>query len=125
MKSFFRMSYPYILWIAIFIVAPMVMILLYALTRTGNSTLTFQFTLDNFARFLREPTFLKVLWTSLRVALLTTVFCILIGYPAALFIAGLPEKGQTMMVLLLMRARANMMSSSKMLAHKRLQSSRL
>ena len=101
MKSFFRMSYPYILWIAIFIVAPMVMILLYALTRTGNSTLTFQFTLDNFARFLREPTFLKVLWTSLRVALLTTVFCILIGYPAALFIAGLPEKGQTMMVLLL------------------------
>jgi len=101
MKSFFRMSYPYILWIAVFIVAPMVMILLYALTRTGNSTLTFQFTLDNFGRFLREPTFLRVLWTSLRVALLTTVFCILIGYPAALFIAGLPERRQTMMVLLL------------------------
>ena len=101
MKSFFRMSYPYILWIAVFIVAPMFMILLYALTRTGNSTLTFQFTLDNFARFLREPTFLRVLWTSLRVALLTTVFCILIGYPAALFIAGLPERRQTMMVLLL------------------------
>ena len=29
MKSFFRMSYPYILWIGIFIVAPMFMILLY------------------------------------------------------------------------------------------------
>ena len=101
MKSFFRMSYPYILWIAIFIVAPMVMILLYALTRTGNSMLTFQFTLDNFARFFREPTFLRVLLTSLRIALLTTVFCILIGYPAALFIAGLPEKRQTRMVLLL------------------------
>ena len=53
MKSFFRMSYPYILWIAVFIVAPMLMILLYALTRTGNSMLTFQFTLDNFARFFR------------------------------------------------------------------------
>ena len=101
MKSFFRMSYPYILWIAVFIVAPMAMILLYALTRTGNSTLTFQFTLDNFARFFREPTFIRVLLTSLRVALITTVICILIGYPAALFIAGLPEKRQTMMVLLL------------------------
>ncbi len=101
MKSFFRMSYPYILWIAVFIVAPMVMILLYALTRTGNSMLTFQFTLENFARFFREPTFMRVLVTSLRIALLTTVFCILIGYPAALFIAGLPEKRQTMMVLLL------------------------
>ena len=101
MKSFFRMTYPYILWIAVFIVAPMVMITLYAITRTGNSTLTFQFTLENFARFFSDPTFMKVLLTSLRVALLTTVFCILIGYPAALFIANLPDRKQTMMVLLL------------------------
>ena len=101
MKSFFRMSYPYLLWIALFIVAPMIMILLYAVTRSGNGTITFSFTLENFARFLRDPTFLKVLWTSLRIALLTTVFCILIGYPAALFIANLPEKRQTMMILLL------------------------
>ena len=39
MKSFFRMSYPYCLWIGIFIVAPMLMIFLYAITNTGNSTL--------------------------------------------------------------------------------------
>ena len=101
MKSFFRMSYPYILWIAVFIVAPMFMILLYALTRGGNSTLTFQFTLENFSKFISDPTFLRVLVTSLRVALLTTVFCLLIGYPAALFIANLSERKQTMMTLLL------------------------
>jgi len=101
MKSFFRMSYPYILWIAVFIIAPMAMILLYALTRTGNSTLTFQFTLENFSRFFSDPSFIRVLLTSLRIALLTTVFCILIGYPAALFIANLSERKQTMMVLLL------------------------
>ena len=46
MKSFFRMSYPYLLWIALFIVAPMIMILLYAVTRSGNGTITFSFTLD-------------------------------------------------------------------------------
>ena len=101
MKSFFRMSYPYILWIALFIVAPMLMILLYAVTRSGNGTITFHFTLENFARFLSDPTFLRVLWTSLRIALITTVACILIGYPAALFIANLPEKRQTLMILLL------------------------
>ena len=101
MKSFFRMTYPYILWIGLFIVAPMIMILLYAVTRSGSGVITFSFTLDNFARFLSDPTFLKVLWTSLRIALITTVCCILIGYPAALFIANLPEKRQTMMVLLL------------------------
>ena len=48
MKSFFRMSYPYILWIAIFIVAPMILILLYAVTRSGNSTLTFRFTKEEY-----------------------------------------------------------------------------
>ena len=101
MKSFFRMSYPYLIWIALFIVAPMLMILLYAVTRSTSSVITFNFTLQNFSRFLTDPTFLKVLWTSLRIALITTVFCILVGYPAALFIAGLPEKRQVMMVLLL------------------------
>ena len=96
------MTYPYILWIGLFIVAPMIMILLYAFTKDGgNRTLIFQFTFDNFARFFSDPTFMRVLWTSLRIAFLTTVFCILIGYPAALFIANLSERAQTMMVLLL------------------------
>ena len=101
MKSFFRMSYPYILWIAVFIVAPMVMILLYALTRGGNNTLTFHFTLENFGRFFSDPDFMRVLWTSLRIAFITTVCCILIGYPAALFIANLSERKQTLMILLM------------------------
>ena len=101
MKSFFRMSYPYCLWIGIFIVAPMLMIFLYAITNTGNSTLTFQFTLDNFARFIRDPDFIRILLTSLRIALLTTVVCLLIGYPAALFIANLPDRKQTFIILLM------------------------
>jgi len=101
MKSFVRMSYPYLLWIGLFIVAPMFMILLYAITRSNGDVIIFSFTLENITRFFSDATFLKVLWTSLRIALLTTVFCILIGYPAALFIANLPEKRQTLMILLL------------------------
>ncbi len=101
MKSFARMTYPYIAWITVFIVAPMAMISLYAVTKQGNSTLVFQFTLENFRKFLNDPVFMRVLFTSLRVAFFTTVFCILIGYPAALLIANLPDRGQTMMTLLL------------------------
>ena len=95
------MSYPYILWMGVFIVAPMFMILLYAFTEPGNSVLTLRFTLSNFINFFSDPTFMRVLWTSLRIAFLTTVICVLIGYPAALFIANLSERKQTMMVLLL------------------------
>lgn len=101
MKSFSRMAYPYIAWIAVFIVAPMIMILLYALTTQGNSTLIFQFTLENFTKFFNDPVFMRVLMTSLRIAFFTTVFCILIGYPAALFMANLSDSVQTMMVLLM------------------------
>ena len=86
MKSFFRMSYPYILWIGIFIVAPMLMIFLYAITKAGNSTLTFQFTLDNFTRFFRDPDFIRVLLTSLRIAFLSELLAIVIILPVTFFL---------------------------------------
>ncbi|MBQ4288843.1 MAG: ABC transporter permease [Clostridia bacterium] len=101
MKSFYRMTYPYIIWISVFIVIPMIMILLYALTDSGNDLLMFHFTLDNFAKFVQDPVFLKVLFESLKIALMTTALCLLIGYPAALFMSNLSERAQTMMTLLL------------------------
>ncbi len=101
MKSFSRLSYPYVVWIAIFVVAPMIMIVLYAFTEDGNSTLVFKFTLDNFVRFFSDQTFLSVLLTSLRIALITTVACILIGYPAAYAIAQLSDRGQSICILAL------------------------
>ncbi len=95
------MSYPYVLWIAVFIVAPMIMILLYAFTKHENDTLIFSFTLENFVKFFTEKEYIGALLLSLRIALATTVMCILIGYPAAYIIAGLSERMQTMMILLL------------------------
>ena len=101
MKQFKRMTYPYIAWLAVFVVVPMILILLYAFTETGNQTLIFKFTLENFQRFLQDKTFLRVLGNSLRIALITTVFCVLIGYPTAYIIAQLDEKKQATMILLL------------------------
>ena len=87
-------------WISIFIVIPMLLIVLYALTDSGNSTLIFHFTLDNFRRFLSDQTFLNVLWNSLRIAFITTLCCMAIGYPAAYLIAKQPEKRQLFMIML-------------------------
>ena len=95
------MTYPYIAWLAVFVVAPMIMIVLYAFTRNGNATLTFKFTLDNFLRFFRDATFLRVLGDSFRIALITTVFCVLVGYPTAYVIAQQSEKKQAFYILLL------------------------
>ena len=95
------MVYPYIVWAVAMIVLPMLMIVLYAFTVKGNSVLTFQFTFDNFIRFFSDPVFPGVLWRSLKVAFITTIICILVGYPAAYVMAKLKANSAAMMVLLI------------------------
>ena len=55
MKRFRSMAYPYVFWIAIFIVIPMLLIIAYAFTVEGTAFFQGQFTLDNFARFSATP----------------------------------------------------------------------
>ncbi|MBO7336307.1 MAG: ABC transporter permease [Lachnospiraceae bacterium] len=101
MKSFRKMTYPYVVWISFIVVAPMFLILLYAFTKEGNAVMDFVFTLDNFKKFFVDSIFIDVLLRSLRVALVTTVLCILIGYPAGYFIAKSSEGVKMRWVLLI------------------------
>ena len=101
MKSFSKMVYPYVVWDGIMIIVPMLMIVLYAFTVKGNDVLTFQFTFDNFLRFFSDPIFPSVLWRSLKMAVITTVICIAVGYPTAYIMAKLKPNSQAMMVLLI------------------------
>jgi len=100
-KQFRSMTYPYVAWISVMIIVPMLLIVLYAFTESGNDVLTFRFTLDNFARFVTDRVFLAVLWRSLYIALVTTVICVLLGYPIAYVIAQMPSRGNTIMILLI------------------------
>ena len=72
MKQFRNMLYPYVVWLFIMVLVPMLMILLYAFTTAGNEVTTFRFTLDNFSRFLTDTVFLDVLKRSLLIAVVTT-----------------------------------------------------
>lgn len=100
MKSFRRLVYPYLIWAFILIVIPMLIIVFYAFTKDGNSTLLVRVTLENFTKFFSDKLFFDVLVKSLILAVITTIICILLGYPAAYFIANLTDKKQTVMVLL-------------------------
>ena len=101
MKTFSKLTWPYIAWISAFVVLPMLLILLYAFTKEGNSIITLSFTLENFAKFFSDAIFPMVLWRSLKIAFFTTVICIIIGYPAAYIIAEMSEKKQAFAVLLI------------------------
>lgn len=101
MKQFRKMVYPYLLWSTVVIAVPMLLILLYAFTSGGNSVSKFMFSLSNFKRFLTDKTFLEVLYRSLRIAIETTVVCVLLGYPAAYIIAKYSEKVKMRWVLII------------------------
>ncbi len=69
---------------------PVGLILAYSfLTRGPFGGVEYRFTLANFERAL-DPLFARVLWGSIRMAALTTALALLLGYPAAYFIATRP-----------------------------------
>ena len=101
MKQFRNMIYPYVGWLAVMVVVPMLMILLYAFTTAGNEVTPFRFTLDNFSRFLTDKVFIDVLKRSMIIAIATTVICVLLGYPIAYAIAKGNEKSGFFWVMLI------------------------
>ena len=101
MKRFRSMAYPYVVWIGIMIVVPMLLILLYAFTVDGNDVSSFKFSFENFRRFVTDAVFMEVLGRSLYIAVITTVICVLLGYPVAYLIAQLSPQGNMLMILLI------------------------
>ncbi|HHX07536.1 MAG TPA: ABC transporter permease [Erysipelothrix sp.] len=98
MESYRRLVYPYLVWMGIFIGLPMFLIVMYAFTTPGNETVSFVFTLENFKRFF-DPIFVNVLLRSLTVAGITTILCLIIGYPMAYMISRLSPRFQVLMML--------------------------
>ena len=95
-----RSAYPYVIWMGIFIVIPLLLVLYFAIT-TGDSEnfSTFTLSLDNFRRFF-TPTYLKVLSKSINIAFLSTVLCLLLGYPMAFIISKEKPSKRNIMILM-------------------------
>lgn len=73
-----RLSYPYVfVWMPIFIIAPMLFVLYYAFFRDGHFTLEFA------KQVFADTTYLGAFWNSLWIAVVTTLACLLIGYPVS------------------------------------------
>ncbi|MGN8874737.1 ABC transporter permease [Pseudoflavonifractor sp. HCP28S3_F10] len=90
--SFF--AAPYVVWMALFVVLPILMILVYAFRDAGGG-----FTLDNFARI---GEYLPVFARSFLLALIATLICLLIGYPISCFLAREGAQFQRVAMMLIM-----------------------
>ena len=70
-----RFAVPYVVWMAIFVVAPIVIMVIYAFASESGG-----FTLDN---FVNMGNYTEVFLRSFKMAIIATIICLLIGYPVA------------------------------------------
>lgn len=90
-------AYPYIIWSAIFIIVPLLMILFFSLTIDTDTG--YKFSLENFQR-LMHPLYFKIFGRSLLLAVLSTVVCLLIGYPVAYIVSKMSEHKRNLVIML-------------------------
>jgi len=90
-----KLAAPYIVWMVLFTVVPLGIVVYYAFT----DSFTGQFTFDNILRIgTYMPIFIKSIW----LALISTLVCLVIGYPVAYHIAGRPKRQQRWLYMLVM-----------------------
>ena len=98
---------PYSFWAALFVVVPLFFVAYYAFTDAQ-----FNFTLDNISRFFTATsavdggwevhTYLVIFLRSLKLAVISTVICLIMGYPMAYIISRAAPRAQKIMITLIM-----------------------
>ena len=88
------LSIPYVVWMALFVVAPIIMVVIYAFSSAAGG-----FTLANFARM---GTYTVVFTRSFKLALIATAICLLVGYPVSYMMSKEGPRFQRIAMVLIM-----------------------
>jgi spermidine/putrescine transport system permease protein len=88
------LAIPYVGWMALFVVTPVVIILVYALTNSAGAV--------SFDSFSKMGDYVSVFIRSFVLAIVSTVICLLIGYPVAYILAKERPRLQRILLMLVM-----------------------
>ncbi|WP_080845908.1 ABC transporter permease [Cytobacillus gottheilii] len=77
---------PYVIWIALFVIAPLLLVLYYSFFNIEG-----EFTLSNYQKFF-TPVYLKMTFSSFWYAFLITLFTLIIAYPTAYLLTKTKHK---------------------------------
>lgn len=102
---------PYTIWAVVFILVPLVFVAYFAFTDNN-----FNFTLENVQRFFTATstmiqedgtstevyTYLLIFWRSLKLAIISTAICLVLGYPLAYIMARAEPKVQKTFMTIIM-----------------------
>jgi spermidine/putrescine transport system permease protein len=88
-------SLPYVLFLTVFVVAPLVLIMIYAFQSEDGG-----FSFANFDKFVHQREAINTFIYSIGIALITTLICIFLGYPAAYFLSKMRASSARIVVML-------------------------
>ena len=88
---------PYIVWMIVFTIVPLILICCYAFTDTVDGTI--QFSLENIKEAFNKNN-MELIWKSLKMAGICTIVCLIIAYPIAMILASKDFKDKTILLFL-------------------------
>ena len=94
MKASKFLAVPYIAWVLIFTIIPLSLVVFFALTDSDGN-----FTLDN---LFQMSDYMSVLFRSIVFAIIATVICLVIAFPAAYIISRVSSMNQSSLIILIM-----------------------
>jgi spermidine/putrescine transport system permease protein len=100
--AFAAIAVPPLVWLLLFFLVPLAVIWAYSFgENVGPVTIDLTGTFANYMRAL-EPLYLQIFWKSIIIAGLTTLLCLIIGFPVALAIAFASPRMKAWLLLLIM-----------------------
>ncbi|MGL4730686.1 MAG: ABC transporter permease [Clostridium sp.] len=100
LKSLVATMGPVTLWLVTFFVVPLIIVFAFSfLSRGEYGEVQLPLTLENYRRLL-SPMYLEILWKTVVMGILTTLGCLIIGYPFAYFIGRANKKYRSILLLL-------------------------
>lgn len=92
---------PVVIWMVSFFVVPLVLVVLVSFfTRGQYGDIKYKVTAQNYVR-LFNPLYMKIFLDSLMISVVTTVLCLVLGYPFAYFIARSAKKYRPILLLMI------------------------
>ena len=85
---------PYLVWMLIFIIAPLGLVVFFGFTTKGG-----EFTFDNFTGIAK---YAHVFWKSIYLSVIATVICLILAFPLGFLMSRMSEVGQRTMLMLIM-----------------------
>ncbi len=90
-------AYPYFVWSALFIVIPLIIVLFFSFTKETSSG--YSFSLENYSRLI-SPQYFSVFKRSIWLAFISTIACLIIGYPVAYIISQMKSRNRNLLIML-------------------------